>query len=241
MLKSFCAAANLRALVQSDRCPDIIRSCSHLLDECYGQDQRGTLMNDLRILDYSLNDHSSQVESWDYEQDKFEPLEKVVYDALITFADSHRTDGWTVHSQAVFHKQHKIRGLQYAEMTAGGKNTRARHSTIFFQPEGSGQLVPGVVRKIFSIPRKQNGIESRALFLAVHRYKPLPDHVDDPFKRYEEFRSSLWSDERSSLEIVIPSQKICHATFCQWQEGIFVMRPIDRVSFRFLQYIGTTD
>ena len=112
---------------------------------------------------------------------------------------------------------------------------------FFFHPEGSGQLVPGVVHKIFSIPRKQNGIESRALFLAVHRYKPLPDHVDNPFKQYEEFGASLWSDERGSLVIVIPSQKICHATFRQWQEGVFVMCPIDRVSFWFLQYIRTMD
>jgi hypothetical protein len=235
MLKSFCAAANLRALVQSDGCPNIIQSCAHLLDECYGQDQRGTLMNDLRTLDNNLNENLSDPEPWDYDRKKFDLLEPVVYKALISFSRSRRAiGGWTADTHALLHKEHKIRGLQFAEAKAGAKNTKGRHSIVFFQPATGGQqLVPGVIRKIFSMPLKQNGIETQAFFLAIHPYRPLSeaDGIENPFKHYTEFGASLWAEDLGPLEIITPSQKICHAISRQWQEGIYVLRAIDRVGF----------
>jgi len=192
-------------------------------------------MDDLRTLDHSLND-SGQEKAWEYDRQKFDRLETAVYNALMTFSCSHSIDGWTVDTHALLHKEHKIRGLQFAELKAGAKNTRGRHSTIFFQPIGSSRLVPGVIRKIFSMPRKQHGVETQAVFIAVHRYKSLigSDVVDDPFKRCEGFGASLWLEELDSLEIITPSQKMCHATFRKWQESVYVLRPIDRVSYGFV-------
>jgi len=232
MLKSFCAAANLRALVQSDRCPNVIQTCAHLLDECYGQDQRGTLTNDLHTLDNSLNeDVSDQEKTWDYDQDKFERLEPVIHEALISFAHSHNIEGWTVGAQAFVHKTYEIGGLQFAELKAGGKNTKGRHSTIFFQPETGIELVPGMIRKIFSVPCERRGVKSRMVFLAVHRYERLSasDGEEDPFSQYEGFGAGLWSEKLCPLEIITSAQKICHATLRRWKDGANVLRPIDRV------------
>ena len=234
MLKSFCAAANLRALMQSDRCPNVIRSCANLLDECYDQDQRGTLMNDLRTLDNNINEHPSvPTKAWDYDRRKFDRLEPAVYDALVSFSHSHTIDGWMADTHALLHKEHKIQGLQIAEQKAGGKNTRGRHSTIFFQSE-TDTLVPGIIRKIFSMPRKQHSIETQMLFIAVHRYKPLSDGTEDPFKRHDGFGANLWSEDLGLLEIITPSQKICHATLRRWGDGVSVIRPINRVSYQCL-------
>jgi len=153
MLKSFCTVANLRALVQSDRCPNVIQTCAHLLDECYGQDQCRTLTNDLHTLDNSLNeDVSDEEKTWDYDQDKFEHLEPVIHEVLISFTHSHNIEGWTVGTQAFVHQTYRIGGLQFTKPKAGGKNTKGRHSTIFFQQETGIELVPGMICKIFSVP-----------------------------------------------------------------------------------------
>jgi hypothetical protein len=237
MLKSFCAAANLRALVQSGRCPNIIQTCAHLLDECYGQDQRGTLANDLRTLDNSLNeDVSDQAKAWDYDRDKFERLEPAIYEALVSFVHSHSIEGWTAGTHALLHKDYMIRGLQFAELKAGGKNTKGRHSIIFFQPTTDTKLVPGVIRKIFSMPRNQHGVEMQVVFLAVHRYERFStsDGEEDPFSQYDGFGAGLWSEKLCPLEIITPAQKICHATLRRWKDGVNVLRPIDRVRRPFL-------
>lgn len=235
MLKSFCAAANLRALVQSDRCPDAIRTCAHLLDECYSQDQRGTLMNELRTLDSNLNGHLSKQEgAWDYDRNKFERLEPIIHEGLVKFFNSQYADGRIADTHALLHKEYEIRGLKIAEMNAGAKNTMGRHSTIFFQLKTNTELVPAVIRKIFSIPQKHGDIERQAVFLAIHRYRPLSasDGVEDPFVQYAGFGARLWSEDLGPLEIITPSQKICHAVSRRWQEGIYVLQAIDRVGYK---------
>jgi hypothetical protein len=238
MLKSFCAAASLRALVKSDTCPDIVKSCAPILEECYGLDQRGTLMDDIRTLDSTLNEHALASEvPWEYNHKDFDRLETAVHDALTSFSHTHHMDGWTAGTHAVLHKQYKIKGVQFAELHAGGKNTGGRNSIIFFQPEPDTPLVPGIIRKIFSMPRKQGNIETQAVFLAIHRYKSLSasDGVVDPFALYESFGAGLWSDELGPVEIIMPSQKICHGIMRRWMQGVCVLRAIDRVRHFVLQ------
>jgi hypothetical protein len=237
MVNSFCAAANLRTLVKSERCPNIVRSCAPILEECYGQDQRGTLMNDIRTFDSTLNEHPTSKEAiWDYDRKKFDRLESAVYDALVSFSRSHDVEGWTPDTHALLHKQHKIRGAQYAELNAGGKNTGGRNSIIFFQPAPGAPPVPGVIRKIFSMPRKQQDIEMQAVFIAVQRYQPLAksEGIQDPFARYENFGAALWSEELGTVEIITPSQPICHGVLRNWQKGVCVLRPLDRVGYLLL-------
>ena len=146
------------------------------------------------------------------------------------FSQSHSIEGWTAETDALFHKEHEIRGLKIAEINAGAKNTKGRHSIIFFQPTTDAELVPAVVRKIFSMPRQQNGCEQEAIFLAIHRYKLLSDRVTDPFTLYTGFGARLWSEELGPVEIITSSQKICHAVSGPWEEGVRVLCAIDRVN-----------
>jgi len=237
MLKSFCATANLRALVQSGRCQNIIQTCAHILDECYGHDQCGTLANDLHTLDNSLNENvSDQAKAWDYDRDKFKRLEPAIHKALVSFIYSHSIEGWTAGTHTLLHKNYTICDLHFAELKAGGKNMKGRHSIIFFQPKTDTQLVPGVMHKIFSMPRKQHGVEMQAVFLAVHRYERFStsDGKENPFSQYNKFGVGLWSEKLCPLEIITPAQKICHATLRRWKDGVNVLCPIDLVCCPFL-------
>jgi hypothetical protein len=75
MLKAFCAAANLRNFVKGDQCPDIIRTCAPILEECCQADTRGTLMHDIRTMKDSINNKNDQSlprEPWIYDRARFQ-------------------------------------------------------------------------------------------------------------------------------------------------------------------------
>ncbi|KAL6307883.1 hypothetical protein BKA93DRAFT_715574, partial [Sparassis latifolia] len=50
MLESFCAAANVKAFLKWDDCPKFLKDCAPIVQSCFGGDQRGTLMMDIRTL-----------------------------------------------------------------------------------------------------------------------------------------------------------------------------------------------
>ena len=131
-------------------------------------------MNDIHTFDSTLNEHpTGKKVIWDYDWNKFNCLESVVYNTLASFSHLHNVEGWTLDTHALRYKQHKICGAQYTELNAGGKNTGGKNSIIFFQPAPEAPLIPGIIRKIFSMPRKQQNIEMQAIFITVQGYQLL--------------------------------------------------------------------
>jgi len=198
-------------------------------------DSRGTLMHDIRTLGSNINTDNDGIatEPWAYDRKKFQRLEADIYDALVSFVAARNIQGLVPRIEALIHRQYTIRGLQYAEVNAGGKNNGGRNSIIYFQPTASATSVPALVHKIFSLPRKnQDGVEEQSVFLAVHKFGALSDAdgIQDPFLRYEAFGAQLWSSAVCNVEIIVPDQVICHGNRRKWQDGIIVLRPNNRVS-----------
>ncbi|KAH9928229.1 hypothetical protein B0H21DRAFT_700382, partial [Amylocystis lapponica] len=50
MMNSFCAAANIKVFLKRPDCPQILKECEFIVEECYGGNQRGTLMTDICTL-----------------------------------------------------------------------------------------------------------------------------------------------------------------------------------------------
>jgi hypothetical protein len=228
MMESFCAASNLRSFVQGTRCPDAVAKCEPILNSMYGQDTRGTLMNDIRTLYSDINDMpaNDDISASNFNEAKLKPLDEETYRALVTFAANDKNEGWTAHKEALLHVQHTIRGQQYQRSTASKKN-----SVIFFQPKAEEGLVPGVIRQIFSIPRTiPNGAVTHCVLFAVQRFHHLDDRIHNPFRKFENFGAGLWRDTTSQIEIITPSQKICHAIRRKWDDKTLVMKPLNRVS-----------
>jgi hypothetical protein len=184
-------------------------------------------MNDLRTLDSNMDVELTVLVEANPDLKKLERLETDVYDALVSFLASSDASDCIPHTHVLPYAQYTIRGLQYAESKAGGKNAGSRNSIIFFEPEPGMPLVPGLIRKIFSIP--QNEHEGRKVFIAVERYKPLSGSMD-PFARYAEFGAGLWLMASSDVEIITPSHKMCHGIRRTWKAGVFVMKPLNQVS-----------
>jgi hypothetical protein len=236
MLKAFCAAANLRNFVKGDQCPDIIRTCAPILEECCQADTRGTLMHDIRTMKDSINNKNDQSlprEPWIYDRTRFQRLEIDIYDALISYSASRDLHGLIHGADAFIHSYYTIRGLHYAEIRAGGKNSGGRNSIIYFRPTCDRPFIPALIRKIFSIPQKNgHGVEEESVFLAVQRYKALTDvdGVQDPFLQYGAFGAQLWSTALYNVEVITPDQVVCHGNRRPWKDGVIVLKANNRVS-----------
>jgi len=211
----------------------MLAKCEPILNSIYGQDTRGTLMNDIRTLDNNINDMPDEgnINKHDDDETKLKPLDSNTYHALQNFT-TNSAEGWTPCKDALLHAKYKIRGFQYKRSTAGKKE-----SVIFFQPTDGDPLVPGIIREIFSSPQvNKDGIKTQGVLLSVQRFKPVVDteNVHNPFKRFPNFGAGLWHDTTTDVKIVKPSQKICHAIWRKWDEDFLVMRPLNRVSYLYM-------
>jgi hypothetical protein len=225
-MKSFCEASNLRSILQnSGGWSDRLKICAPVFQKWFGDDHRGTLMSDIRSFSSNIS-NTADSEPENFASQKLESLDTDIQDALVAQTEEPRYQ----HGKAFVQKRITHRGLQYASY-----DTTRRDSIIFFQPKPGYSLVPGTIRKIFSMPLKDPGsaISTQSHFLAVHRYESIPDNVEDPFRRYPDFGASLWSQNVSKqVEIVDLSRKFCHGICRNWQDGILVLKPLDKVSLQ---------
>ena len=66
--------------------------------------------------------------------------------------------------------------------------------------------------------------------IAVQRYKEVIHDFSNPFKRFEDFGAGLWSKHLGEVEIIKPTDNVCHGIMRHWDNGLLVMRPLNRVS-----------
>ncbi|KIK74382.1 hypothetical protein PAXRUDRAFT_175871, partial [Paxillus rubicundulus Ve08.2h10] len=97
---------------------------------------------------------------------------------------------------------------------------------IFFTPNWQAQCVPGVIEYIISAPLLDN---EHAYFITIQRNLLVPEKVINPFLGYEGFSAQLQSNEYGEhLEILTPCNLLCHAIYMTWEDGILVMKLLDK-------------
>jgi hypothetical protein len=232
MLETFCAASNIKAFLQRPSCPKVLKTLTPLLTTCWGEDSRGTLMEDIRSL--KLDDTGPVTTAReDIEWKKLKLLEDDVYHALASISrELHaRITQWCTPRRVFPHIRHTVRGLKYAIAHAS-----KRDSTIFIKNLQSNTLVPAVIREIFSVqcPVQQDQF-TEYFFLVVHKFLPLESTLLDPFRTLPDFGASIWMAELEEQPTVIPDwHPLCHAIFRQWDKDTVVMKPLNRVSERII-------
>lgn len=228
MLESFCAAANLKAYLKRADCPQVLKNCASIVELCYQDDGRGTYKTSLNdFLTFGENEAPrSLVADWS----KWDELELDIYTALshATCKLSSELQYWRMGSRVIKHSRYKIRGIQYSTYLCGESN-----SLIFYEPDVGVEMVPGVVRSIFSLSAADYTEEKPHMhvILAVHRYMPKLHMTFDPFADYPDFGASIWSktlDER--IETIPSTRRMCHAIRQTWDDETYVMKPLLRVS-----------
>ena len=231
MLKTFCAGANLKALLQGDRCPSALKMAVPLLEKKWDQDRRTGTIGELNNLGNS--------ETRKVDNGKKVLIPRKTYDNTfrIAFEEASR----------IFPRAQDIdfRSAQKHErMTIGGrlfatKNRFRRNAEVFFKPLDSEDLLPGVIAGITSI----EGGDQEIFVLSIQPRKPAPAGIINPFARYPDFGAQLWSTEFEEEIICIPAtQPICHSESRTWVRGVVVLKAITSVGlqtcefYRDLQY-----
>jgi hypothetical protein len=229
MLETFCAASNIKAFLQRPSCPPVIKTLAPFLKACWGDESRGTLMEDIRSL--KLNDISPNIKAReDIMWKKLQPIEDDVRDAFASISAQlqERIPEWTTPSRVFHHNRHRIRGFAYSTALVSKCD-----STVFFKDLRSNTFVPGVIRDILSVqwPASQEDEFEEFFFIVIHEFLPSGSNLVDPFREYPDFGANLWLKELNSRPTVIPEWRpLCHAIFRPWDEGTVIMKPLDRVS-----------
>jgi hypothetical protein len=156
---------------------------------------------------------------------KIQPFEVDIYDALVEASNMGKLGTCKAYPDALFLPRHMIRGLQYCDYKTGRKD-----SNVFFQPEAGKPLVPGRIRQIFSLTGNNLTGKEDVVFIAVQRYKEVIHDFSNPFKRFEDFGAGLWSKHLGEVEIIKPTDNVCHGIMHHWDNGLLVMQPLNRVS-----------
>jgi hypothetical protein len=217
MMQAFCAGSNLRISMELPGCPKMIRRCLNIV-EGLDQEVRGTFMSDIITMgaDVDADADADAVEVSPVQ--KAITLDTDIQTALETRLISESGSVSTAFKVSDYPKLN-ISGLRFSEY-----NTTNGNGTIFFQPTGTTELVPAVIRRIFCIQPDEPSIHAGQIFLAIHRFRPST--TNDPFAFCKDYGASLWEKETSDdVEVIRVTQRICHANQQNWQEDVVVMRP----------------
>lgn len=221
MLQTFCVGANLKAILQGPKCPNVLKTTVPILERKWEQDHRtGTIgeVNNLGDIETRSTGTARRVSLL---TDEYEAAFKVGFENISKAFEKVSKDGLR---GTMAHKRVTIGGRTFAK----GNENRC-DAEVFFEPLGGSNLIPGTITGIFSI---KDG-EDEVFVLSIYPRKPAPSGTMNPFTRYPDFGAELWSTESEDRMVCIPTtQPIYHSQRRQWAKGILVLKPIMPVSLR---------
>ncbi|KZP26233.1 hypothetical protein FIBSPDRAFT_949702 [Athelia psychrophila] len=202
MLQSFCAAANLKALLRGSEIPAVNQCASQVekISELFSPDG-----NVPEAIAARGNDVSSR-------EQRAERLHPDIQAALMAkeILWKSRINGWRTPTQAFRHRRITVGAFEFASYT----ESRSLGS-IFFKPDDSQILTPGRIQEIFAVETQGHDGVGREdiLMLGV----------------FEEFGAHIWpSDLSDQLDIVPFTGALYHSIGRSWSEGMVVLKPMNR-------------
>ena len=209
-------------MIDGARCPDIIKQCKPLIQKAYDTNRRGTIMEDMRIIESTINSGIGGNVTQPYEEKKAKALDPEIRNVLQAmqstgFLDVSSTDN------AIHHQHVTIAGLKY-------RGSPRHKELIFIRSSDVQTWLPATVRQIFSLPARDG---TAVVLLAIHRLSAAPSGMKDPFERWKDFGASVWGNESETLEIVKATDGICPGNKRPWRDG-WVVRPLDKVHLSIL-------
>lgn len=227
MLETFCAAANIKALMRQETIPDALQKLRPLVDSFFGEDIKGVYMTDL-LTNSGVNAEHADDRTRD--SSNFEKLDERVYEALVSQERWIKTNlpMWSPSRRAIKYDHRTFRGLTFSpyrhEKAAG---------LIFFQPHESDILVPGIIREILGVPSSDYSPSNPTVhfLLAVQRFQPRPHLVADPFLDFSDFGACIRSAKTSlNLEIIPAVREFYHAIAQAWDDDTYILKSTAKVS-----------
>jgi hypothetical protein len=205
MLKTFCAGANLKALLQSESCPTTLKTAVPILERQWNQNRRtGNEVNNLGNHEIRKVGNGRQVLLL---CEQYKVVFQTAYKKVLP-------EGAFLHAQS--HKRISIAGRVFATTSQ-----LPRNAEVFFQPSEGESLIPGVISGIFSI-----GDDGEEVFvLCIQPRKPVIG-IGNPFSRFPDFGAEFWSTELGSAMYIPATQPLYYSQSRVWAKGIMVLKPV---------------
>lgn len=212
-------------MIDGARCPDIIKKCKPLVQKAYETNQRGTIMEDMRMFERSVHSELKADAPQVYDERKARELDPEIRNAV---RDMQLRGSLNVRStdKAIHHQHATINGLRY-------RGSPRSKELVFIRSNDGHDWLPATIRQIFSLPATDG---TAITLLAIHRLTKAPANVKDPFLRWKDFGAVLWGEESRSMDIIAATDDICPGNKRAWRE-CWVVRPLDKVSrYRLSSY-----
>lgn len=222
LLKSFSAAANLKALLRSQTCPEVLRGCAPILQRAFSDYGIGTLRSDLMGFS-TLDECDVDAQTAGTARRPLRPSSRPDHELLQALQTYFDRLAIPMPAELSIVNLCKIKGLSYADYY-----TTERNSNIYFRVSDREESspIPAVIRAIVTYPVGQ---ESRFLIL-VHRYLPPLPATRNPFFAYSGLGINIYSDQlQTTVEVVPDTASICHAIRRPWEQGSVILKPLNRV------------
>lgn len=214
MLKTFCAGANLRALLQSESCPTVLKTAVPILERQWNQNRRTGTIGEVN----NLENHEIQRVGKGREILLPHELYQTVFQTAFKSASKAfpETSSKGAFFTAQSHKRISIGGRIFAT-----RSQLPRNAEVFFQPGEDGRLIPGVINGIFSI-----GEDGEEVFvLSIQPRNPV-GRIENPFSRFPDFGAEFWSTELGSAIQIPATQPLYHSQSRLWTKGVMILKPV---------------
>lgn len=223
MLESFCAAANLKALLLRGSDIPAVNQCARQVDN----------ISELFSPDKNFPEAVTELDHKNSARERrAEQLHPRIYAALHSKEDEWKSliQGWATPKEAIRHRRKSFGGFEFATYTES-------HSlgSVFFKPDDSEISIPGRIQDIFAVYMPgPDGTSREEYFLVINRHcgqrQPIPC-TPGILSVFEEFGAYLWSSDLSEeLDIVSFQHTLCHSIGRPWSDGVVVLKPMNRVS-----------
>jgi hypothetical protein len=224
MLKTFCAGANLRALLQSESCPTALKAAVPILERQWNQNRRtGTIGGVNNLANHQIHKVGNGRQVLLHREQYQTVFQTAFKNASKTFPETSSKGAFLV---AQSHKRISIGGRLFAT-----QNQLLRNAEVFFRPSEDEIFIPGVIDAIFSI-----GDDGEDVFiLCVLPRKPV-ERIDNPFSRFPDFGAEFWSTELGSVVHIPATQPLYHSQNRLWAKGIMVLKPVSLIHFMTINF-----
>jgi hypothetical protein len=217
MFAEFCAKSIMQATIQRLSDLDGWKDSTTIMERSFRTAKRGTYMCAYRgRRNEGLVDEAFEASK--AATSRLKPLDRAIQAAMESQMENFHCPDEVYFQDRVTIHNHEFTTYRTSESLG----------VIFFKAAaGANSLVPGMIRAIFLTTQDS----AEHIFLAVHRYLAHPTSLPNPFARYPDFGASLWSSAiQEEITIVPGSRDIYHAIYRDWDHGIKVMKPLNRVS-----------
>ncbi|KAF8582609.1 hypothetical protein K439DRAFT_1618134 [Ramaria rubella] len=226
MMKTFSATANIRGLLFSTRDMPGIFQCQRIFKDCFPDN----------YFDSQAVGEGGEVEDENdgYFSSSEIPLGKEIHAALAMCLGTTMAN---LNGYARFEKQIKHYGCTYASYS-----TTEHDSLAMVYALDDSEAIPVRISHIFTPSHQSNSKDTnRTAYIAIRRYLPPAQPVDDPYLEFPVLKAKLYSNNLSeNVEVVRLSSIWCHFALCEYDQDRVVVVPLNYERDLGPTYIVTT-